>query len=76
MTQSDIDKILELIHNKNKLLAVKKLTEIAKISLKDATNVINDFTLGKETDLKASVERLKGIFSQENNTTAGLAHYA
>ena len=68
MTQSDIDKILELIHNKNKLLAVKELTEIAKISLKDATNIINDFTLGKETDLKASVERLKGIFSQENNT--------
>ena len=55
MTQSDIDKILELI-------------QIAKISLKDATNIINDFTLGKETDLKASVERLKGIFSQENNT--------
>lgn len=54
MTQSDIDKILELIHNKNKLLAVKELTEIAKISLKDATNIINDFTLGKETDLKAS----------------------
>lgn len=68
MTQSDIDKILELIHNKNKLLAVKELTEIAKISLKDATNIINDFTLGKETDLKASVERVKGIFSQENNT--------
>ena len=42
MTQSDIDKILELIHNKNKLLAVN--------------------------ELKASVERVKGIFSQENNT--------
>ena len=70
MTQSDIDKILELIHNKNKLLAVKELTEIAKISLKDATNIINDFTLGKETDLKASVERLKGIFSQESNTVS------
>nr|WP_314801393.1 hypothetical protein [uncultured Capnocytophaga sp.] len=48
MTQSDIDKILELIHNKNKLLAVKELTEIAKISLKDATNLLMILLLGRK----------------------------
>ena len=58
MTQTDIDQILSLVHEGNKLAAVKLLMDTAHIGLKDAKDIIDDFFLGKETDINERVKRV------------------
>ena len=58
MTQTDIDQILSLVHEGNKLAAVKLLMDTAHIGLKEAKDIIDDVFLGKETDINERVKRV------------------
>ena len=58
MTPADIEQIKTLVHEGNKLAAVKLLMDAAHISLKDAKDIIDDFFLGKETDINERVKRV------------------
>ena len=58
MTQSDIDQIETLVHEGNKLAAVKLLMDTAHIGLKEAKDIIDDVFLGKETDINERVKRV------------------
>ena len=58
MTQTDIDQILTLVHEGNKLAAVKLLMDTAHIGLKEAKDIIDDVFLGKETDINERVKRV------------------
>ena len=58
MTQTDIDQILSLVHEGNKLAAVKLLMDSAHIGLKEAKDIIDDVFLGKETDINERVKRV------------------
>ena len=63
MTQTDIDQIHSLVHEGNKLAAVKLLMDTAHIGLKEAKDIIDDFFLGKLTDLEAAVAQAKTRYS-------------
>ena len=63
MTQTDIDQIHSLVHEGNKLAAVKLLMDSAHIGLKEAKDIIDDFFLGKLTDLEAAVAQAKTRYS-------------
>lgn len=58
MTPADIEQIKTLVHEGNKLAAVKLLMDTAHIGLKDAKDIIDDFFLGKETDINERVKRV------------------
>lgn len=64
MTQTDIDQILSLVHEGNKLAAVKLLKDSTHIGLKEAKDIIDDFFLGKLTDLEAAVTQAKTRYSE------------
>lgn len=51
MTQTDINQIETLVHEGNKLAAIKLLMDTAHIGLKEAKDIIDNFFLGKQTDL-------------------------
>ena len=55
MTQTDIDQIHSLVHEGNKLAAVKLLKDTTHIGLKKPRTSFDDFFLGKLTDLEAAV---------------------
>ena len=57
MTQTDIDQIHSLVHEGNKLAAVKLLMDTAHIGLKEAKDIIDDVFLGKETGLLVGSRR-------------------
>ncbi|EGD33095.1 MULTISPECIES: hypothetical protein [unclassified Capnocytophaga] len=59
MTQTDIGQIETLIREGHKLEAVKLLMETAHLGLKEAKDIIDDFFLGKQTDLQAAVTQSK-----------------
>ena len=63
MTQTDIDQIHSLVHEGNKLAAVKLLKDTTHIGLKEAKDIIDDFFLGKLTDLEAAVAQAKTRYS-------------
>lgn len=63
MTQTDIDQIHSLVHEGNKLAAVKLLMDSAHIGLKEAKDIIDDFFLGKLTDLEAAIAQAKTRYS-------------
>lgn len=64
MTQTDIDQIHSLVHEGNKLAAVKLLKDTTHIGLKEAKDIIDDFFLGKLTDLEAAVAQAKTRYSE------------
>ena len=64
MTQTNIDQIHSLVHEGNKLAAVKLLMDSAHIGLKEAKDIIDDFFLGKLTDLEAAVAQAKTRYSE------------
>ena len=64
MTQSDIDQIETLVHEGNKLAAVKLLMDTAHIGLKEAKDIIDDFFLGKLTDLQEAVAQVQTRYSE------------
>ena len=63
MTQTDIDQIHSLVHEGNKLAAVKLLKDTTHIGLKEAKDIIDDFFLGKLTDLEAAIAQAKTRYS-------------
>lgn len=58
MTQTDINQIETLVHEGNKLAAIKLLMDTAHIGLKEAKDIIDDVFLGKETDINERVKRV------------------
>ena len=64
MTQTDIDQIHSLVHEGNKLAAVKLLMDSAHIGLKEAKDIIDDLFLGKQTDLEAAVTQIQTRYSE------------
>ena len=64
MTQTDIDQIHSLVHEGNKLAAVKLLMDSAHIGLKEAKDIIDDLFLGKLTDLEAAVTQIQTRYSE------------
>ena len=64
MTQDNIDQIQTLVHEGNKLAAVKLLMDSAHIGLKEAKDIIDDLFLGKLTDLEAAVAQAKTHYSE------------
>ena len=64
MTQTDIDQIHSLVHEGNKLAAVKLLKDTTHIGLKEAKDIIDDFFLGKLTDLEAAVTQIQTRYSE------------
>ena len=64
MTQTDIDQIHSLVHEGNKLAAVKLLKDTTHIGLKEAKDIIDDFFLGKLTDLEAAVTQTQNRYSE------------
>ena len=58
MTQTDINQIETLVHEGNKLAAIKLLMDTAHIGLKEAKDIIDDVFFGKETDINERVKRV------------------
>lgn len=64
MTQTDINQIETLVHEGNKLAAIKLLMDTAHIGLKEAKDIIDNFFLGKQTDLQAAVAQVQTRYSE------------
>ena len=81
MTQTDINQIETLVHEGNKLAAIKLLMDTAHIGLKEAKDIIDNFFLGKQTDLQAAVAQVQTRYSENyesisaNSDANGKVHF-